>query len=199
MVDSGVTLPTPGTRARCRSRCCGPGARGGRRRPAARRSRCRGRAGCRACGGSIRGAGSDMKERESVSMPTKRESRPTLESALSCHSIPSFWSRNHQPLPNWILPGDRAVLEVADHRRERVVVGGVEVVDDHLRQRVLAVEPVEVATERLDLRPVADRVDAGVGAERLQARRVVVAERAEVELLGPALLPRRAGRSSSIR
>jgi hypothetical protein len=24
--------------------------------------------------------------------------------ALICHSIASFWSRNHQPLPNWILP-----------------------------------------------------------------------------------------------
>ena len=45
-----------------------------------------------------------MKERESVTIPMKRESRPTLERTLICHSMASFWSRNHQPLPNWILP-----------------------------------------------------------------------------------------------
>jgi hypothetical protein len=31
-----------------------------------------------------------MKERESVIMPMKRESRPVLDSAFSCHSMPSF-------------------------------------------------------------------------------------------------------------
>src|SRR6266700_3300967 len=44
--------------------------------------------------------GKDMKDRESVSMPMKRESKPPFESAFSCHSMASFWSRNHQPLPN---------------------------------------------------------------------------------------------------
>ena len=44
--------------------------------------------------------GNDMNERESVSIPMKRESNPQFESAFNCHSIPSFWSRNHQPLPN---------------------------------------------------------------------------------------------------
>ena len=34
--------------------------------------------------------GYDMNERESVSMPTKRDSRPTFESALICHSMASF-------------------------------------------------------------------------------------------------------------
>jgi len=27
-----------------------------------------------------------------------------LASAPSCHSIASFWSRNHHPLPNWTFP-----------------------------------------------------------------------------------------------
>ena len=31
-----------------------------------------------------------MKERESVSIPMKRDSRPTLEMAFICHSMPSF-------------------------------------------------------------------------------------------------------------
>ena len=46
-----------------------------------------------------------LKLRESVSIPTKRLSKPSCESALICHSIASFWSRNHQPDPNWIFPG----------------------------------------------------------------------------------------------
>ena len=46
-----------------------------------------------------------LKLRESVSIPTKRESRPRLESASSCLRIPSSWSRNHQALPSCIFPG----------------------------------------------------------------------------------------------
>ena len=34
--------------------------------------------------------GIGQKERESVTMPTKRESNPRLESAFICHSMPSF-------------------------------------------------------------------------------------------------------------
>jgi len=34
--------------------------------------------------------GNDMNDRESVTMPTKRDSNPVLESALSCHSMASF-------------------------------------------------------------------------------------------------------------
>ena len=37
-------------------------------------------------------------------MPTNRLSSPTFARALICHSMASFWSRNHQPLPNWTLP-----------------------------------------------------------------------------------------------
>src|ERR1700677_2706353 len=48
--------------------------------------------------------GNDMKERESVVMPTKRDSNPQFDRVFNCHSIPSFWSRNHQALPYWSLP-----------------------------------------------------------------------------------------------
>ena len=86
------------------------------------------------------------------------------------------------------LARDAAVLEIPDHRRERVVVGRVQVVDDRLRQRVVLLEAIEIPAERVNLRQIADRVVAGVAAERLQRARVRVAARAEVQLLRPALL-----------
>ena len=46
-----------------------------------------------------------MKDRESVTMPMKRDSSPAFDSASSCAVIPCFWSRNHQALPYWIFPG----------------------------------------------------------------------------------------------
>jgi len=52
----------------------------------------------------------------------------------------------------------------------------------------LGVERVEIPRERAGLRKIADRVHAGVGAEPLEQAGVVVAERAEVELLRPAAL-----------
>src|SRR5690606_31335068 len=56
--------------------------------------------------------GNDKKLRESVSIPTKRLSKPILDSALICLVIPSFWSRNHQADPNWILPGTEPSLKL---------------------------------------------------------------------------------------
>ena len=41
---------------------------------------------------------------ESVSIPTNCDKSATCESDSICLCIPSFWSLNHQPLPNWILP-----------------------------------------------------------------------------------------------
>ena len=82
-----------------------------------------------------------------------------------CASIPSSWSRNHQAEPHCIFPGTRPVLEVADHRGHQLVVGGVQVVEDRLRELVGLVEAVEEARERPRLLEVADRVEAGVGAE----------------------------------
>ena len=86
-----------------------------------------------------------MNERESVTMPTKRESRPAFESASSCAVMPCFWSRNHQALPYWILPGCAPpILKAAGHGRELKGVGRVHVVQDHLRQGVFAGQQIEV-------------------------------------------------------
>ena len=46
-----------------------------------------------------------LARRFGVPLP-KRESSPQLERAFSCISMPSFWSRCHQPEPNCILPGE---------------------------------------------------------------------------------------------
>ena len=46
-----------------------------------------------------------MNERESVNIPMKCDNSPRFDRVLICDSIASFWSRNHQPLPNCILPG----------------------------------------------------------------------------------------------
>ena len=72
------------------------------------------------------------------------------------------------------MPGTRAVLEVADHGGEELVVAGVEVVEDRLGELVLRVEAVEEARQRRGLREVADRVEAGVGAEASAQPRVFV-------------------------
>ena len=128
----------------------------------------------------------DRKLRESVSIPTKRESRPRLESASICLRMPSSWSRNHQALPSCIFPGARAVVEAADDGGERLVVGGVQVVDDGLGQLAGRVQAIEKARQRDRLREVGDGVVAGVGAERGHPARAGVAQRAEVELLRPA-------------
>src|SRR5690606_32109518 len=48
--------------------------------------------------------GNDRKLLESVNMPIKQLSNPIFDKVLSCFSIPSFWSRYHQPEPNCTLP-----------------------------------------------------------------------------------------------
>ena len=46
----------------------------------------------------------ERKLRLSVSMPTKVERMPICAWVVSCASMPSFWSLNHQPEPNCTLP-----------------------------------------------------------------------------------------------
>ena len=88
---------------------------------------------------------------------------------MICHCMASFWSRYHQPLPNCIFAGNGvavgiAGLKISNHGGEGVVVRGIEVVDDRSGEGVLGIETIEEAAERLDLGPVADGVEAGVGA-----------------------------------
>ncbi|MFO1523523.1 MAG: hypothetical protein U1G05_16125 [Kiritimatiellia bacterium] len=77
-------------------------------------------------------------------------------------------------------------LEAAGEAGEKVVVVGIDVVEDDLGQDAGGVDAVEVANEGLALREVADGVESAVGAKFLEAAGDV-AEGAEVELLGPAL------------
>ena len=57
---------------------------------------------------------------------------------------------------------DGSVLKIANHGGEGVVVGGVEIVENRLPERVLARERSEPADEARALAEVADRVAAGV-------------------------------------
>ena len=100
--------------------------------------------------------------------------------------MPSFWSRNHQLAPNWTLPFTPSCGKFPGHAGENIIVGGIEIVDDRFRQRILAVEQIEIRGERPPLRPIADRIETGVGSERRHLPRIGVAIGAEVELLGPA-------------
>lgn len=84
------------------------------------------------------------------------------------------------------LARDTTILIIARHRRHRVVIGGVEVVNDGFGQVTTRVESIEVARQILRLRPVADGVEASIGTEVLKTARVVVALGADVKLLGPA-------------
>ena len=81
----------------------------------------------------------------------------------------------------------RAVLEIAEHGGEDVIVRRIEVVDDGLGQRIFPVEAVQIGGQRAGLRKIADGIEAGVRAKLFEQAGVVVAQRAEVKLLGPAL------------
>ena len=83
--------------------------------------------------------------------------------------------------------GDGSILKIANHGGEGVVVGGVEVVEDRAREIAVALENVEIAGQRLDLREVSDAVEAGIGAQIFQRPCVVSPQRAQMELLGPPL------------
>ena len=87
------------------------------------------------------------------------------------------------------LARDGAVLEVADHGREELVVARVQVVEDRLGQLIALVEAVQEAASAARLLEVADGVAAHVRA-RASARqaRVDVALGAQVELLHPSAL-----------
>jgi hypothetical protein len=58
------------------------------------------------------------------------------------------------------LAGNLAVLKVADHGGEGIIVDGIDVIDDGLRQCVFHLQAVEVCAQRGHLRPIADRIEA---------------------------------------
>ena len=100
--------------------------------------------------------------------------------------MPSFWSRNHQPRPDLEFAGDGAILEIAEHGGEGVIVGGIEVVDDRLGQGIVQLQPVEIGGQGAGLREIADGIEAGIRSEFGKQPGVVAAERAQMQLLDPA-------------
>ena len=123
-------------------------------------------AGCRGCGGSTRAACRRGTSGCRSTCPTKRLSRPRFDSALSLPLHAVLLVEEPPARAELHLAGRAAVLEVADHRGQHVVVGRVEVVEDRLGQPVVAVEPVEEPRQRPGDLEVADRVEAGVRPER---------------------------------
>ena len=82
--------------------------------------------------------------------------------------------------------GHAAVLKVADHRGDNLVVGRIDVIENRFGQPVVAIQAVEELYHRLRAEKVADRIETGIRSERLEHARVVVSQYAVVELLGPA-------------
>src|SRR4029077_9124237 len=82
--------------------------------------------------------------------------------------------------------GHGAVLEVAAHGGQDLVVPRVQAVEDRLGELVRAVQAVEEAGEGPRLLEVADGIETRVGAQREPQTGVVVAQGAEMELLYPA-------------
>jgi hypothetical protein len=129
--------------------------------------------------------GLDIKDRESVAIPMKRESSPQFASACSCHSTLSFDQEITKRCQAAAYP-EFAVPKIADHGRKDVVILRVCVVNDGFRQEASGVQPVEVSAEGVRLRPIADRVETRVRSESLGHPGVYASHRAEVQLFGPA-------------
>ena len=84
--------------------------------------------------------------------------------------------------------GNRAVLEISNHRGEGVIVRRIQIVNDCLGQRIFRIKFVQICRECGTLRPVADGIKTCVRAELFEQARVVAAQCAKVKLLRPAAL-----------
>lgn len=72
------------------------------------------------------------------------------------------------------LSGDAAALEVSDHGAQDIVVLGVQVVEDGLGEGVPVVQLVQDPRQGSRHALVVDGIEAGVGAQGLEAAGVVV-------------------------
>ena len=68
-----------------------------------------------------------------------------------------------------------------------VVIGGIQVVHHDFGQRFFPIQAIEVAAQRVGLRPIADGVETHVRPQFVEAAGIVVPPRPQVELLGPTL------------
>lgn len=83
---------------------------------------------------------------------------------------------------------DAAVLEIAEHGAEHVVIRRIEIVKNGAGQCVFGFEPVQKRRQRPGLWQVAHGIKAGVATELAQRPGVVVALRAQVQLHHPTFL-----------
>src|SRR5258706_7574586 len=138
-------------------------------------------------------------EATEIVMPRVRQEAPRIgdhadETREQAHVRQGSNLRRHavelieEPPPRAVLhlAGHRAVLEVADHRGEQVIVAGVEVVEDRLLDLAGLLEAIEKSGQWPSHFKIADGVESGIPADRSQLACVVVAHGAEVKLLDPA-------------
>ncbi len=83
------------------------------------------------------------------------------------------------------LARESSVLEVAEHRREGVVIRRVEVVEDDLWEFIRRIESIKIALNRFHADAFTDGIEAGIRPESFELAAAVVAQRPEVELLSP--------------
>ena len=111
---------------------------------------------------------------------------------------PEIGERRELPLHRFLLveepptgaeldfAGNRAVVEISDHRPEDVVVRRVQVVEDHAGQFAGLIQRIEITCQGPGLRKIPDAIEAAVAAHGPELTRVIAAERPEVQLLRPA-------------
>ena len=86
------------------------------------------------------------------------------------------------------LAREGAVVEGVGHNGQKLVVLGIEAIEDSLGETVLGSQAAEELMSCGCQRQVVDGIESGVGAEELEHLLVVVADGAQVVLLRPALL-----------
>ena len=97
--------------------------------------------------------GKDMKERESVSMPMKRESKTGVGERVHLPFDPFLLVEKPPRTAELQLARDRTILKIADDGGEDVIVRRVDVVDDGSGQRMLLLQQVEVGAQGGGLLP----------------------------------------------
>src|SRR2546426_12059336 len=81
------------------------------------------------------------------------------------------------------FPWNRPVLKVANQGSKHVIVRRIVVVKNRLRQSLLPVELVQISRQGRGLRKIANGIKARVRPKPAQPPRVVVAQRANMQLL----------------
>src|ERR1700733_3232821 len=81
---------------------------------------------------------------------------------------------------------DASILKISNRSREKIIVGRIQIVDHHFRQRMFLLEKIHIFAKGSRPIPVANGIETCVGAEFLQTASVGAAQRSKMELLSPA-------------